>query len=99
MQFCQWTGIPRGIDTTYYTVAGDVTQRQAYNTDAQTWGWFSNNMGNLLASTALGTNQGIAAAYTADGIHPNDAGDAVLAVEGAKLVAKIAANYFMTRRT
>ena len=94
IEFCHWNGIPRGSSTTYYTVAGDVTQRQAYNADSLGWGYFASNFGAALANQALGSDQGFNPSYSGDGLHPNDAGDAILTIGAGYLVKRIAVSYF-----
>lgn len=94
IEFCHWNGIPRGVGTTYYTVAGDVTQRQAYNADSLGWGYFASSFGAALANQALGADQGFNPSYSSDGLHPNDAGDAILTVGAGYLVKRIAVSYF-----
>lgn len=96
-------GVPRctnlATGTPFYGPT-DSTKRIAYNATALTWGLAGTNFGSVVASSYNpGSFKTIVGGDSVDlcettGVHPNDAGDKLLALEMSKFISKLAGWYF-----
>jgi len=88
-----WHGIPKGNGVPGYN-STDVTLRQPFLADAQTYVPIAANVGDALSPVRLGSIQYFDSANTADGLHPNDTGDSIIAPQTTALIDRASKVYF-----